>query len=160
MRIAASLFLLIAIGGCASTSLPVDAIEGGPGQDISVFLAGVDETDMPIDMSGTHGYNVQVEVSNNSNRPVTVTRIVVTPPSLPQAFQIGNYSRGFNEMIDPGQDVTFDLLLQGRVVRDLQSHESRRFEFRLIVTLATGESYFYSFEAPFRDVPRGRRAGR
>ncbi|HEU4521855.1 MAG TPA: hypothetical protein VFT12_07625 [Thermoanaerobaculia bacterium] len=141
--------------GCASSSLPVNAIEGGPGQDISVALAGIEESDLPLDSGGSRNYLVQLEVSNNSNRPITVTRIGVAPPESSRAFQLSASSATFNEMIDPGEDHIFDVRMQGVLVRNFRPEESRRVEFRVLVGLSNEETYFYTFEAPVRDdLPR------
>jgi hypothetical protein len=38
--------------------------------------------------------------------------------------------------------------LEGRLVRPFRDDEPRSVEFRVIVSLANGESYFYTFEGP------------
>jgi hypothetical protein len=148
------LLLILAVMGCSSGMTAIDAIEGGPGQDISVAVGGVEESMMPIDREGSRTYNLQIEVSNNSNTPVTVTRITVGPATgMPRAFAISRSSATFNEMIDPGEDHLFDVRLEGRLVRPFQDDESRSVEFRVIVSLANGESYFYTFEGPVMVSP-------
>src|SRR5688572_21740186 len=94
--------LILAVTGCSSGTVAMDGIEGGPGQDISVAVGGVEQSMMPIDREGTRSYKLQIEVSNNSNTPVTVTRITVGPATgMSQAFAISRSSAAFNEMIDP-----------------------------------------------------------
>ena len=144
--------LVLVIVSCSGATIATDAIEGGPGQDISVAVGGVEESMVMLDREGTRSYTLQIEVSNNSNVPVTVTRIAVGPATgMSQAFVISRTSTAFNEMIDPGEDHLFDLRLEGRLVRPFQHDESRSVEFRVIVSLANGESYFYTFEGPVRE---------
>ena len=144
--------LILAVMGCTSGTIAMDAIEGGPGQDISVAVGGIEQSMMPVDREGTRSYNLQIEVSNNSNTPVTVTRITVAPATgMSQAFAISRSSAAFNEMIDPGEDHLFDVRLEGRLARPFRHDESRSVEFRVTVSLANGESYFYTFEGPVRE---------
>lgn len=146
--------VLLLIAGCTSLPTTMDAVEGGPGQDISVGIAGVEESMMPIDREGTRAYKVQIEVSNNSNHPVTVTAISVGPASgMSGPFAISRSSSTFNEMIDPGEDHVFDVRLEARLVRPFRQDESRSVEFRVMVSLANGESYFYTFEGPVVGTP-------
>ena len=141
--------IVLALTGCSSGMDATNAIEGGPGQDISVAVGGIEQSMMPIDREGTRSYDLQIEVSNNSNSPVTVTRITVGPATgMSQAFAVSRSSAAFNEMIDPGEDHLFDLRLEARLVRPFRQDESRSVEFRVMVSLANGESYFYTFEGP------------
>lgn len=141
--------LLLAIAGCSGATIATDAVEGGPGQDISVAVGGVEQSMVMLDREGTRSYTLQIEVSNNSNVPVTVTRITVGPaPGMSRAFVIARTSTAFSEMIDPGGDHLFGVRMEGRLVRPFQKEESRSVELRVIVSLANGESYFYTFEGP------------
>lgn len=156
-RTAVGLIVLIFLAACASSSMPVNAIEGGPGQDITVGIAGIEEDDMLPDGSGTRNYTVRFEVTNLSDHPITVIRIGVMPASqTSQAFQLGRTSVAVNEMIDPGDDHIFDVRMQGQFVRRFRDEESRIVEFRLLVGLLNEETYFYTFEAPVRDDNRPR----
>ncbi|HEY3052075.1 MAG TPA: hypothetical protein VGK04_01665 [Thermoanaerobaculia bacterium] len=125
------------------------AVEGGPGQPISVAIGAT--TGVSTDREGTREYVLQVEVSNNSDVPVTVTRISVMTAGN-GAFQVQPASRTFNEMIDPGKDHQFDIGVPGRLVRAYRKGEAQVVDLRVIVDLSNGDSYFYTFEVPVRDT--------
>jgi hypothetical protein len=143
-------FAVAFVTACSSsTGVVSQAIEGGPGQEIAVSIAGV-ETDVFADREGSRQYEVQIEVSNDSNLPQTVTRITIrTDGSGP--FQLQPSSQAFNEMIDPGKDHLFTVRAMGRLTRAFAREESRVVDVRCIVALANGDSYFYTFEGPVRD---------
>jgi hypothetical protein len=42
--------------------------------------------------------------------------------------------------------------MNGRLMRAFQRDERRVFEFDVIVELTNGDSYFYTFEGPVRDL--------
>jgi hypothetical protein len=147
-----SLLLLIALLAtlrCASDpALGRDMIEGGPGQPISVAIGGVASEMMPTP-EGAIQQTVQIEVSNNSDGPITVTSIkLYRDPSSTGAFQLEPTSRSFNELIDPNKDHLFDVPTRGRLVRPWRNDESRTVTFRVAVVLASGETYLYTFEGP------------
>ena len=150
--LAMTLVVMLLLSGCASSSMPINAIEGGPGQDITVGIAGIEEDNMILDRQGSRGYVVRFEVTNLSDHPVTVTRIGVLPATqMSQALQLGGTTVNVNEMIDPGEDHIFDIRMEGRFVRPFNRDESRTVEFRLLVGLSNEQSYFYTFEAPVRE---------
>jgi hypothetical protein len=150
MRVAAA-FLAAVMASCASSSSPPDMdIEGGPGQDITVSIAGVENSPMLSDREGSRSYVLGIEVFNNSDLPVTVTRIAITSEMSSSAFQIQSRSASFNELIEPGQEHVFEVRLDGRLVREFRPDESRVVAFRVLVRLANGQQYFYSFEGPVR----------
>ena len=141
---------LMLVAGCSNNmGIVSDAIEGGPGQDISVAVAGLESSELGR-FRGPRDYVMQVEVSNNSDHPVTVTGINIRPTSMGQAFRLENASATFNEMIDPGEEHLFDVRLQGTRDREFQPDERRVVAFRVTVSLASGEVYFYTFEGPVR----------
>src|SRR5688500_8547378 len=125
--------LVLWLAGCSSMDGPDNAIEGGPGQDIGVAIAGLDSSEIPLGLKGARNYMLQVEVSNNSDHPVTVSRITIRPSAMGQAFRLEDASAGFNEMIDPGKDHIFDVRLEGVLTRDFHPHESRTVAFRVTV---------------------------
>jgi hypothetical protein len=148
MRVAAILLWLTA---CSSTDpFEKNMIEGGPGQDINVYVADVDNSTWVPGPDGSRQYTIHFEVSNNSNVPLTVTRITVRS-SEAGAFQITPTTQLFNEMLDPGAEHIFEVRARGRLVRGFRSNEARRTEFLCIVALANGDSYMYTFEGPVRD---------
>ena len=150
MRPVMIVVMVLMLGGCANNmGIVSDAIEGGPGQDISVGVVGLESSELGR-FRGTRDYVMQVEVSNNSDHPVTVTGITIRPTSMGQAFRLDNASATFNEMIDPGDEHLFDVRLQGTLERDFQPHERRTVAFRVTVSLANGQVYFYTFEGPVR----------
>lgn len=134
----------------SSTGIASQAIEGGPGQEIAVSIAGV-ETDLFADREGSRQYEVQIEVSNDSHLPQTVTQITIkTDGNGP--FQVQPSSQTFNEMIDPGKDHLFTVRAMGRLTRAFAREEPRVVDVRCIVALANGNSYFYTFEGPVHDT--------
>ena len=146
-----AVFAVAFVTACSSSSgIVSQAIEGGPGQEIVVGIAGV-ETGVLPDREGSREYEVQVEVSNDSNLPQTVTRITIRTEGS-GAFQLQPSSQAFNEMIDPGKDHLFTVRATGRLVRAFRANESHVVDVRCIVTLANGDSYFYTFEGPVRDT--------
>lgn len=109
-RFTAVLGVALLIARCGSSSgLISQSVEGGPGQPISVSILGA-ESDQLGDRDGTRQYILQVEVSNNSDVPVTVTRISISATGA-SAFQIQPASQTFNEMIDPGKEHQFDIYI-------------------------------------------------
>jgi hypothetical protein len=143
-------FAVAFVTACSSsTGVVSQAIEGGPGQEIAVSIAGV-ETDMLPGREGSQ-YEVQVEVSNDSNLPQTVTRITIKTDGN-GAFQLQPSSQSFNEMIDPAKDHLFTVRTIGRLTRSFARNEQRAVDVRIIVTLANGDSYLYTFEGPVRDT--------
>jgi hypothetical protein len=94
---------------------------------------------------------VQIEVSNDSNLPQTVTRITIKSDGI-GAFQLQPSSQPFNEMIDPVKDHLFTVRATGRLVRAFAREEPRVVDVRCIVALANGDSYFYTFEGPVHDT--------
>jgi hypothetical protein len=150
MRAAAILLLL---SRCASSDgLVRNEIMGGPGQDIAVGIVDVDTSLDIIDREGSRQYTVQLEVTNMTDVPLTVDRIVIKASQTDSPFRVQGTSRRFNEMVDPGKDRVFPLALSGRLVREFQRDERRVFEFDVIVELTNGDSYFYTFEGPVRDL--------
>lgn len=148
MRFVAIILLLTACS--TSDGLQRNLIEGGPGQAINVYVAGVDNSNILEDNEGSRQYVIQVEVSNNLDVPVTVERITVRPGSR-RAFQLATTSQRFNEMIDPGGEHMFNVNARGSFVRPLSPQESRRMEFECIVSLTNGDSFIYLFEGPVVD---------
>lgn len=147
----AALGVAILIASCGSSSgLISQSVEGGPGQPISVSIVGA-ESDQLGDREGTRQYVLQVEVSNNSDVPETVTRISISDSS-DSAFQIQPASQTFNEMIDPGKEHQFDLRVYGKLARNFRANEPKVVLLRTVVNLANGDSYFYTFEGPVRDL--------
>lgn len=143
-------FAVTFVTACSSSSgLVSQAIEGGPGQEIAVSIAGVETGNLP-DREGSRQYEVQIEVSNDSNLPQTVTRITIRTDS--GAFQLQPSSQAFNEMIDPGKDHLFTVRATGGLVRAFHAEEPRVVNIRCVVALANGDSYFYTFEGPVRDT--------
>ncbi len=138
------------VTACSSSSgLVSQSIEGGPGQPIVVDISGVDNP-MLTDREGSRDYEIQVEVSNDSDVPLTVTRITVKTEGS-GAFQVQPSSQKFNEMIDPGKDHVFPVRAMGRLVRHWRADEARTITLRCIVELSNGDSYFYTFEGPVRE---------
>ena len=150
-RFAAALGVAFLMAGCPSSSgLISQSVEGGPGQAISVSILGA-ESDQLADRDGTRQYILQVEVSNNSDVPETVTSISIRD-SGGTAFQIQPATQTFNEMIDPGKDHQFDMRVYGKLVRNFRPNEPKVVLLRTVVSLANGDSYFYTFEGPVRDI--------
>jgi hypothetical protein len=137
------------VTACSSSGIVSQSIEGGPGQEIVVSIAGVDAGMLP-DREGGHDYEIQVEVSNDSNLPQTVTEISIRTEGG-GAFQLQPSAQRFNEMIDPGKDHLFTIRASGRLVRAFSPNEPRVVDLRCTVTLANGDSYFYTFEGPVRE---------
>jgi hypothetical protein len=151
IRLIAALGVASLIAGCGSSSgLSSQVVEGGPGDPISVEVVGA-ESGQLADRDGTRQYVLQIEVSNNSDVPETVTRISITDMTH-GAFQVQPSSQAFNEMIDPGKDHQFDMRLDGKLERNFRANEARVVRMRVVVTLANGDSYFYTFEGPVRDT--------
>ena len=148
---------LLLLAACSSSDgLQKNMIEGGPGQAINVYVAGVDNSGFMEDHEGSRQYVIHFEVSNNLDVPVTVEKITLRPSNR-VAFQVATTSQPFNEMIDPGGEHIFDVNARGRFVRPLNAQESRRTEFQCIVTLTNGDSYLYLFEGPVVEDFPGRR---
>jgi hypothetical protein len=144
-------FAVAFVTACSSsTGIVSQEIEGGPGQEITVSIAGV-ETGVFADREGSRQFEVQVEVSNDSNLPQTVTRITIKTDGG-GAFQLQSSSQTFNEMIDPGKDHLFTVRATGRLTRPFAREEARVVDVRCIVALANGDSYFYTFEGPVHDT--------
>ncbi len=138
------------VTACSSSSgLVSQAIEGGPGQPIVVDIAGVESPSL-TDREGSRDFQVQVEVSNDSDGPLTVIRISIRPEGS-GAFQVQPASQKFNEMIDPGKDHLFPVRVTGRLVRSWRNDESHAITLRCMIELSNGDSYFYSFEGPVRE---------
>src|ERR1043166_7071917 len=140
---------------CSSSGLiDSQAIEGGPGQDIGVALGGSFNSTYagPYDPSIEDAFPIDVEVSNNSDHDITVTRIAASPGES-RAFSISPTSQKFDETIPEGKDHLFTLTLRGRQVRPLAPNETGEIVIRVVVTLSNGDSYFYSFAVP---VPAAR----
>lgn len=143
-----TLALVLLLTACSSSGLiDKQAIEGGPGQDIGVALGGFSGVSGIYDSSIEDTFTIDVEVSNNSDRDITVTRIAVSPFGG-SAYSISPTSRGFDETIAEGEDHLFTLSLRGKQLRALAPNESGDVTVRVVVTLSNGDSYFYSFAVP------------
>jgi hypothetical protein len=150
-RFTAALGVAILIAGCGSSSgLISQAVEGGPGQPISVSIIGA-ESEQLADHEGMRQYILQVEVSNDSDVPVTVTRISIGDNGV-SAFAVRQVTYAFNEMIDPGKDHQFDIRVYGKLIRNFRLEEPKAVLLRTVVSLTNGDSYFYTFEGPVRDI--------
>jgi len=148
MRFAAVALLLV---GCSSTpGLETNTYPGGPGQPISVGIAAVDNGVMLPDPDQSRQYTVQVEVSNISDLPLTVSQISIRTDGS-GAFQVYPSVNRFNEMIDPGKDHLFDVKLRGRFARAFGPNEARTVILLCVVSLTNGDSYAYTFEGPVRE---------
>lgn len=150
---------LLVFAACSSSDglITSAAIEGGPGQPISVSV-GIDEgvSLAPPPMRGMDNtmpppeqqLTLKVEVSNLSDGPLTVHRILASQPSGDSAFHISSTSRVFDLEIPEGKDHLFDLPVTGRAVRPTSSNESIELVVRVVVELSNGDSYYYSFAIP------------
>src|SRR6476620_1603000 len=141
--------LLVACGS-SSAGLVSQVVEGGPGQPITVDITGAENQTFP-DREGWRQYELHVEVSNLSDVPQTVTRISITSEGS-GAFQVQSASQKFNEMIDPGRDHEFPLFVTGRLAHPFGITERRVVLLRVIVALANGDQYYYTFEGPVREM--------
>jgi hypothetical protein len=123
-------------------------IEGGPGAAITVEVVDVENPSMPVDNADTRDYVIHIEVSNNSENVQTVRQISVEQLPGDYALQLDRTSRAFDEMIDSGKEHEFTVRLQGQPVRSIRAQSTNKVGFRVTVTLANGDSYFYAFEGP------------
>lgn len=144
-----AVFAVAFVTACASSGFDSQAIEGGPGQPIVVDIVGAD-AGIVSDREGSRLYELRVEVSNDSDVPLTVTKIMITSEGS-GAFQVQTAAQAENEMIDPGKDHTFVLRVNGRLVRAFAPNEARVVRLRCVVALSNGDSYFYTFEGPVRE---------
>ncbi|HWW62555.1 MAG TPA: hypothetical protein VN181_14375 [Thermoanaerobaculia bacterium] len=145
------MLLLLLLTACSSSGLiDKQAIEGGPGQDIGVALGNFNSrAAAPYDATTEDAYTIDIEVSNNSDGDVTVTRIAISPGES-GAYSISSTSQKFDETIAEGEDHLFTLSLRGRQTRRLAPNEGADVTVRVVVTLSNGDSYFYSFAVPVR----------
>ncbi len=149
---AAALQIVLLIACSSSDGLVRRDIIGGPGQDISVGVVDLESPVGTLDLEGTRLYTVHIEISNNSDVPLTVMKITIGPSESLAAFRVEGSSRAFNEMIDPGKDHVFQVPLRGRLFRDFRPEERRIVEFNVIAELSNNDSYIYTFEGPVRDI--------
>lgn len=140
---------ILLLTACSSSGLiDKQAIEGGPGQDIGVALGGFNGAATgSLDSAIEDAFTIDVEVSNNSDHDVTVTRIAINPTGS-GAYSISPTSQKFDETIAEGEDHLFTLNLRGKQLRPLAPNESSDVTVRVVVTLSNGDSYFYSFAVP------------
>ena len=138
--------MLLVLAGCASGGDTNSA--AGPGAAITVEVVDVENPSNPGDTPDARIYVIHVEVSNNSNRVQSVRQIVVDQVPGTYALEIDRTVRTFDEMIDPGKDHEFPITVQGRPSRSVRGQNSSRVGFRVAVTLANGEFYYYTFEGP------------
>ena len=149
MRAMRWLAAVLVLSACSSSGIVSQEIEGGPGQAITVGIANVEVNELSTDRQGVREYDIEVEVRNNSDLPETVTRITIKSDGS-GPFQVQPSSQTFNEIIDPGKDHLFKVRVRGQLVRDFQFEERKVVELRCIVSLANGDSYYYTFEGPVR----------
>ena len=147
-----ALVALLFLACASSDGLVQNAIEGGAGQDIAVGIVDVDQPLLTTDQEGTREYTVHFEITNMTRAPLTVSRISIRPSPIDQPFRVQESTRSFNEMIDGGAEHVFKMPLRGRLVGGFQPEQRRVVEFQVIVSLTNGDSYFYTFEGPVRDV--------
>lgn len=136
--------LLLILAGCASG----DRNSAGPGAAITVEVVDVENPSNPGDTPDARFYVIHVEVSNNSDRVQSVRQIVVDQVSGNYAIQIERAVKTFDEMIDPGKDHDFPITVQGRPKGLVRGQNNGVMGFRVAVTLANGEFYYYTFEGP------------
>jgi hypothetical protein len=138
---AAVLLILI---GCVSGGDPNSA--GRPGAAITVDVVDLENPSMPVDTQGSRNYIIHVEVSNNSDQVQTVRQIVVDQIPGDYAVEIDSSVRAFDEMIDPGKDHEFPITVQGRPTRSVRGQNTGNIGFRVGVTLANRDFYYYTFK--------------
>ena len=134
----------------SSSGIVSQAVEGGPGQPIVVDIVGA-ESSRFADREGSREYELHIEVSNVSDLPQTVTRISVRSDGS-GAFEVLSTSQTPNEMIDPGQEHEFVMQVSGRLARPFNMTEQHVVLLRVVIVLANGDQYFYTFEGPVREV--------
>jgi hypothetical protein len=152
VRLVTLLPVLLVLACGSSSGLQKNFIEGGPGQPITVNISGVDNSVELRDPDNSRRYDVQVEVGNSSDALVTVTQISIRTDGS-GAFQVYPAVHAFNELIDPGKDHLFDVVVRGRFARPFAPDEAHTVVLRVIVTLSDGDAYAYSFEGPVRETP-------
>jgi hypothetical protein len=148
------LVLLAAATACSTSGgFERQTIEGGPGQPIMVELVGAS---MPLgssnNLSVDQPVSIQLEISNDSDRDVTVTSITVQQHSA-GSIQIYSANIKPNDTIAPAKDKSEEIRTSGRQLRPLQRGESAEIVIRVTVEIDHSDTYVYYFEVPL-DVPR------
>jgi hypothetical protein len=157
VRAAIPLIALLVLNACSSSSsFEKQTIEGGPGQPILVELASAT---MPMASVGTmlqfsdQQAIFQFEISNDSDRDVTVTSISMQQVgSGGSALQVDSASLRPNQTIAPGKDWTAEIRTRGRQVHPLRRNEAPVIIIHVAVGLDNGDTYVYSFEVPMEGV--------
>ena len=146
-----SLASTLLFAACASSSgLQTNVIEGGPGQAITVDISIADNSVSLPDPDKSRQYTLAVEVGNSSGARITVTQISIETEGS-GAFQVYPAVHHFNELIDPGKDHEFEMVVRGRSVRPFGPSESHSVVLRVIVSLSNGDAYAYTWEGPVKD---------
>lgn len=154
MRRFVPILTALLLAACASKDAGVihQAIPGGPGDPIEVRLghpsSGRPTSRMDMQLPGGQELPLIIEVSNNSDVDVVVEQVSVVQSSTEAWFRVDPLFRKVKELIEPGQEKTFDLPARGRQARLPREGERNVVEVRVVVELQSGDSYYYEFEVP------------
>jgi hypothetical protein len=154
MRRFVPILVVLLLAACASNDAGVihQAVPGGPGDPIEVRLGnpggGRGSSLYGMQQPGGQDLPLIIEVSNNSDVDVVVEQVSVVQSSMDAWFRIDPLFRKVKELIEPGQEKTFDLPARGHQARLPREGERNVVEVRVVVELQSGDSYYYEFEVP------------
>ncbi|HEX9985097.1 MAG TPA: hypothetical protein VGF69_17695 [Thermoanaerobaculia bacterium] len=137
------LLLLPLMAGCASNDgfieeETIDASAGG--SDVTIELVGLEK---PLPTASELTF--LVEVSNNSDADITVTKVVVRPFGNDSVFVIDRAQVGPNEVIEEGKAEVFRVRTRGEERRRMRDNERPTAVVSVSVSLLGGATYESQF---------------
>ena len=146
-----ALLVVLLVGACSSSDPGFEkrTMDAGAGSPIDVELVGSSQP-MMMYMQGRElpqQISFQFRVSNNSDEPLTVKKIMVYQRGV-AAIQMETALRGFDTTLEPGRDDTFTLNALAKQLRPARQGDDQEIVIRAEVTLTNGDTYVSSFEIP------------
>lgn len=125
------LALLLLAVGCASAP---------SAHHVDVRVTELRQPGQPTMSMGTHFYRIRVR--NAGTEPFTVTGISVQPGGMTEA-DVENSSQRFNDLVNPGETVPFDMIVTVQVSRALMGSQGTIDSLRVVIMGEGPNGSFY-----------------
>ncbi|HEX7152875.1 MAG TPA: hypothetical protein VF618_15405 [Thermoanaerobaculia bacterium] len=152
MKTACALFLLLPLlAGCSTNDgmIMEETFDASTGSDVSVEIVGLEEALPTIGQM-----TLVVEISNNSDTDITVTKLRLRPFGQDSVYEIDQTAVGLDETIEEGKSKMIRVQVRGRLRRQPRDNERPVAVVTVSVTLLTGATYVnqFAFEVPIHRI--------